>query len=351
MVSARQKHIVLPLRRWQKVQTKVSTPDLRVRELRMLKEEAIVLIKTPLSVDCKNYLREEITQSEALQKRLSQEYLKRLITYEEQLTLEQRSRDPMFDTLPMGSFAKHNDPMEHPIFIKFYHLRRLLAFSLYEGEPAKDRWFFWQFELKETEEIVDTVLRTNPTFVQWQEERRQNFERNLLLLSIERLDQEYYPDKINDYGTLGELKTDVQRVSTYFTRTLKAVLDLSLVKIQKIFYEYNAEKKRLKLYINGNHELFSGDSAVILKQILEAPYDEIEYEDFNDNSSIAVLSADKAIYDRYYRKFEKINVRIALSEKLMKYGVLDFVLSEGYSAKLNPSYADFIQQPNSIISI
>jgi len=199
---------------------------------------------------------------------------------------------------------------------------------------------------------VNSVIST-PIYLAWQKENDNYAERLQMIEAIDVVKN--FHDVINysfEVLELDQLKIYCQKVCYHFTEQLTIAQNLATLKIKKITYKYsqtdemNPKTAKLTFFVNEKKINFSGEAAWILKMLLEQPYQDFELEDFATNATAEsfMTAANKKTYDRMYRKFEKINVRIALEKKFIEFGIIDLIVSEGYSVKINPLYAGLIQQ-------
>jgi|GEM_PF-4255495 len=346
MVYERQRHIRQPLTQLIAISEQINTSPLRFAQLSSVGNSLKKLLGHSTLVQVINITENKNVQSQILQKKLENFALFYLDSVEEHIMPalvhnEDFQRDQMLQ-LPTDK------SIPNPVYAKLAKVRRLLALYFHaslENKGALDLWFFVQ---KDFEQGAEKTLRSNPTITAWEKEQTEYHERSQFLQSVRNLKN--FSGIVNDYQEADTLTIDIQNICRFFMEKLLFAAELSFLKIKEIRYAYIAKKgkkkAKLKLWINEKNIQFSGETASILKMLLDNPFNEFDIEDFYplQQKNAKPFIANKATYDSFYRKIEKINLRIALEKDFVDFGIVDFIAFEKYSAHLNQVFARLIQK-------
>lgn len=347
MTLPEKEHLTNPLAQLKSIRTKTDDATLNVRNLSKVRSDILKLLKDPLFRQATSLLTCQNNESTISQKKLSIRIVEELSLYEKAILhllkpIEHRIIGPLYLTT-----NDNNINAQEPVLIKYQTVRRLVALHMQARLLDTDQSALWLLRLPELENHAGSSLRT-PDLIIWERENNAYLSRLKILQTI--INIERFNETFHDGRTLETLQIGIQEICDYFINMIAVSSELAYLKIKSIRYEYKHQTPKkgasLKLYINKKPIEFSGESATILKILLDNPYNEIEIDEFDIANAIKIESdtfKDDKKYNAYYRKFDDMNTRIALDETLREFGIFLFLDHKKYAVRINRIYSRLIQ--------
>lgn len=348
------KHIVKPLQQLQSIYQKIHKPLLKNKVIKSIRLELIKLFKDPI-------IQQEITlfDTRNIISKDNQKFFSSNLFYEYDFYGENIQRKT--ESLPIKysyeiGFSYNVNDIQDEVYIKLQKAHQLsmsfLMSSLLSTTSSTNELISAEqekFILTEFEQLATSFLKAFPNFIAWRKENEACFSRSTISNFIMQLAYDASKEP-NDEESNHQIIM-IQTICSYFIDQLTATNELASIKITKIRYVYIAKQynKRasFKLYFNEVYITFTGDIATILKIIFDNPYDEIDMDEFDLDNSIKVEASDKIsgtdAYDRYYRKIEKVNLRIYTDKSLICFRILDLLHFSKSSVSITSQYRKLIQ--------
>lgn len=214
------------------------------------------------------------------------------------------------------------------------------------------------------EKAIEKILNF-PSVVKWKEEKRDLLTIFAVLEGVSRI--EGFNGNILDDERWDCLVQDLKTILYSFEEGLFVVDTLATLEIEKITCTYipgtsKTPKSRKKQAMSKSETLwfcigkkkikFTGLIATTIKLAIETRFEGgVEFDDIplkkdekgkkGGKCDKPIISADVKAYQSIYRRMEDINDR--LFKEYKEYGLIDFVLHDGYTLMVNPLYLGLIE--------
>jgi hypothetical protein len=347
MVNRRQEHLEQPLQQLRSLSRQVNTDLLSFDEVAKATTTLKKLLEHPTCSQVMRLFEKQKNESRNRLEKLERNALDYLESVEVHITPKIVNPE-QYNNATNSNLLTPSETSPHHLYLKLDQVSLRVAMYFHSRSDKQDTLNLWFFSKKEYLVGANNFLRKNsPSFTAWEKEHQDYTEQCEILRTVASLQSSN--QKIDDHQTSDTGVIEIQKICRLFEQKLIYAAGLAFTTIKGIKFVYVPESKKkighLKLYVNNNVDTFSGKTAVILKKLLEHPYDQFEVEDFREenNETNKPYCANKKSYDKFYTKIKAINKRMALSNQYATYGLFNFIIIEKYSVWLNPDYADLIK--------